>query len=100
MRRRFWLGIAAVTLVALGSLLAAFFVYSDDRSDFDRRQHDEATRAAHQMEAVAALSVDQLTSAAAFFRAEDRAQRDEGDGGNAEPEAAPHEGTAARDSQR
>jgi hypothetical protein len=54
MRRRFWLKIAAVTLVALGSVLAAIFVYSDDRSDFDQRQRDEALRAAHQMEAVAA----------------------------------------------
>ncbi|HXQ89132.1 MAG TPA: diguanylate cyclase [Solirubrobacterales bacterium] len=71
MRRRFWLGIAAVTLIALGSVLAAILVYSDDREDFDRMQRDEATRAAHQMEAVAGLSVGQLSSAAAFFKAED-----------------------------
>ena len=77
MRRRFWLGIAAVTLVALGSVIAAVLVYSDDQGDFDRRQHEEAMRAAHQMEAVAALSVDQLTSAAAFFRAEDDLSRHE-----------------------
>jgi len=76
-RRRFWLGIAAVTLVALGSVLAAILVYSDDRRDFDRMQQDEATRAAHQMEAVAGLSVDQLTSAAAFFQAEDDLSRHE-----------------------
>ncbi len=77
MRRRFWLGIAAVTLVALGSVLAAILVYSDDREDFDRMQRDEAIRAAHQMEAVAGLSVDQLTSAAAFFQAEDDLSRHE-----------------------
>jgi diguanylate cyclase (GGDEF)-like protein len=77
MRRRFWLGIAAVTLVALGSVLAAILVYSDDRSDFDRTERDEAARAAHQMEAVAGLSVDQLTSAAAFFKAEDDLSRHE-----------------------
>jgi len=77
MRRRFWLGIAAVTLVALGSVLAAFLVYSDDRSDFDRTEREEAARAAHQMEAVAGLSVDQLTSAAAFFKAEDDLSRHE-----------------------
>jgi len=76
-RRRFWLGIAAVTLVALGSVLAAVLVYSDDRRDFDRMQEDEATRAAHQMEAVAGLSVGQLTSAAAFFKAEDDLSRHE-----------------------
>jgi len=77
MRRRFWLGIAAVTLVALGSVLAAILVYSDDRSDFDRTEREEAARAAHQMEAVAGLSVDQLTSAAAFFKAEDDLSRHE-----------------------
>jgi diguanylate cyclase (GGDEF)-like protein len=77
MRSRFWLGIAAVTLVALGSVIAAVLVYSDDQGDFERRQHDEAMRAAHQMEAVVALSVDQLTSAAAFFRAEDDLSRHE-----------------------
>jgi diguanylate cyclase (GGDEF)-like protein len=77
MRRRFWLGIAAVMLVALGSVLAAILVYSDDREDFDRMQRDEALRAAHQMEAVAGLSVDQLTSAAAFFQAEDDLSRHE-----------------------
>jgi diguanylate cyclase (GGDEF)-like protein len=77
MRRRFWLGIAAVALVAIGSVLVALLVYADDRDDFDRRQQDEASRAAHQMEAVAGLSVDQLTSAAAFFKAEDDLSRHE-----------------------
>jgi diguanylate cyclase (GGDEF)-like protein len=77
MRRRFWLGIAAVTLVAVGSVLAAFVVYADDRDDFNQMQRDEALRAAHQMEAVAGLSVDQLTSAAAFFKAEDDLSRHE-----------------------
>jgi diguanylate cyclase (GGDEF)-like protein len=77
MRRRFWLGIVAVTLVALGSVLVAALVYIDDRDDFDRKQRDEAIRAAHQTEAVAGLSVDQLTSAAAFFKAEDDLSRHE-----------------------
>lgn len=77
MRRRFWLGIAAVLLVAAGSVLAAIFVYAEDRDDFDQRQRDEATRAAHQVEAVAGLSVGQLTSAAAFFKAEDDLSRHE-----------------------
>jgi diguanylate cyclase (GGDEF)-like protein len=76
-RRRFWLGIAAVSLVALGSVLAAILVYADDRGDLDRMERDEAGRAAHQMEAVAGLSVDQLTSAAAFFQAEDDLSRHE-----------------------
>ncbi|HEX7280063.1 MAG TPA: diguanylate cyclase [Solirubrobacterales bacterium] len=77
MRQRFWIGIVAVTLVALGSVLAAILVYADDRRDFDQRQQDEALRAAHQMEAVAGLSVGQLTSAAAFFKAEDDLSRHE-----------------------
>jgi diguanylate cyclase (GGDEF)-like protein len=70
-RGRFWLGIAAVTLVAVGSAAAAALVYHDDRGDFNDMQREEAMRAAHQMEAVAGLSVDQLDSAAAFFKAED-----------------------------
>jgi diguanylate cyclase (GGDEF)-like protein len=77
MRRRFWLGIAAVVLVAIGSVLVALLVYADDRDDFNQKQQDEAIRAAHQMEAVAGLSVDQLTSAAAFFKAEDDLSRHE-----------------------
>jgi diguanylate cyclase (GGDEF)-like protein len=77
MRKRFWLGIAAATLVAIGSVLAALLVYLDDRDDFHQMQREEAMRSAHQMEAVAALSVDQLTSAAAFFKAEDDLSRHE-----------------------
>lgn len=77
MRRRFWLGITAVVLVAIGSVLAAAVVYVDERDDFRQMQHEEALRAAHQMEAVAELSVDQLISAAAFFKAEDDLSRHE-----------------------
>ena len=70
MRLRFWIGLSAVLLLAAGSVIAALAVYSDDHADIDKMQREEATRAAHQTEAVAALSVGQLTSAAAFFRAE------------------------------
>jgi diguanylate cyclase (GGDEF)-like protein len=77
MRRRFWVGIAAVTLIALGSVAAAALVYDNDRDNFQAMQHEEAMRAAHQMEAVAGLSVDQLSSAAAFFKAEDDLSRHE-----------------------
>jgi diguanylate cyclase (GGDEF)-like protein len=76
-RRRFWLGMLAVTLVAVGSVLAAALVYHDDDQDFHQMQGEEAMRAAHQMEAVAGLSVDQLDSAAAFFKAEDDLSRHE-----------------------
>lgn len=72
MRRRFWLGIAAVTLVALGSVLAAVLVYDDDREDFGQMQREEAARAAHQAEAVAAVSVAKLSTAAAFARTQQR----------------------------
>ncbi|HEY5943294.1 MAG TPA: diguanylate cyclase [Solirubrobacterales bacterium] len=77
MRRRFWLGIAAVTLVALGSVLAAILVYADDREDFDQMQHEEAVRAAHQAEAVAAVSVGKLATAAAFAQTQNRVDRHE-----------------------
>ncbi|HEX5982792.1 MAG TPA: diguanylate cyclase [Solirubrobacterales bacterium] len=77
MRRNFWLGIVAVTLVAIGSVAAAAVVYLNDRDDFERMQREEASRAAHQMEAVAKLSVDQLATAAAFFQAEDDVSRHE-----------------------
>jgi diguanylate cyclase (GGDEF)-like protein len=77
LRRRFWLGMVAVALVALGSVAAAALVYLDDDHDFDQMQREEAARAAHQMEAVAGLSVDQLDSAAAFFKAEDDLSRHE-----------------------
>jgi diguanylate cyclase (GGDEF)-like protein len=76
-RRRFWLGITAVALIAVGSVVAAALVYIDDHDDFEQVQREEAMRAAHQMEAVAGLSVDQLTSAAAFFKAEDDLSRHE-----------------------
>jgi len=74
-RRRFWLGIAAVMLVALGSVLAAILVYDDDRDDFGQMQHEEAVRAAHQAEAVAAVSVAKLSTAAAFAQTQNRVGR-------------------------
>jgi diguanylate cyclase len=70
MRLRFWLGFIAVLLIAAGSVSAALIVHADDSADFHQMQRDEATRAARQAEAVAALSVGQLASAAAFFQAE------------------------------
>lgn len=70
MRLRFWLGFAAVVAIAIGSIAGALVVRSNDRANFKRRQQDEAVRSARQAQAVAALSVGQLTSAAAFYRAE------------------------------
>jgi diguanylate cyclase (GGDEF)-like protein len=70
MSLRFWIGIAAVALIALGSVTAALLVYANDRDDFHQMQQEEATRAAHQAEAVAALSIGKLSTAAAFSQAE------------------------------
>jgi diguanylate cyclase (GGDEF)-like protein len=70
MRLRFWIGLAAVLLIAAGSVAAALIVSADDSADFHASQRDEAVRAAHQSEAVASLSIGQLSSAAAFFQAE------------------------------
>ncbi len=70
MRFRFWLGLAAVLLVAAGSVAAALAVRAHDNADFERTQHDEAVRSARQAQATAALSLGQLASAAAFFQAE------------------------------
>jgi diguanylate cyclase (GGDEF)-like protein len=70
MRLRFWIGLTAVLLIAAGSVVAALLVHSNDEAQFHEMQQDEATRSAHQAEAVAALSIGQLSSAAAFFQAE------------------------------
>lgn len=70
MRLRFWIGLAAVLLIAAGSVTAALIVSADDSADFHASQRDEAVRAAHQAESVASLSIGQLASAAAFFQAE------------------------------
>jgi diguanylate cyclase len=70
MRLRFWIGLAAVLLLAAGSVAAALIVSSDDKADFHESQRDQAIRAARQAESVAGLSIGQLSSAAAFFQAE------------------------------
>lgn len=70
MRLRFWIGLTAVLLIAAGSVAAAVVAYRDDHADFHRMQEEEALRSARQAEAVAALSIGQLASAAAFFQAE------------------------------
>jgi diguanylate cyclase len=71
MRIRFWIGLVAVLLIAAGSVTAALIVSADDNDDFHANQRDQAVRAAHQAESVAALSIGQLASAAAFFEAEE-----------------------------
>jgi diguanylate cyclase (GGDEF)-like protein len=70
MRLRFWIGLTAVLVIAAGSVAAALVVHSNDEANFHNMQREEAARAAHQAEAVAALSIGQLSSAGAFFQAE------------------------------
>jgi diguanylate cyclase (GGDEF)-like protein len=70
MRLRLWIGISALLLIALGSAAAAALVHLHESDSFHRSQRQEAVRSARQAEAVAALSVGQLASAAAFFRAQ------------------------------
>ncbi|MFN8162466.1 MAG: diguanylate cyclase [Solirubrobacterales bacterium] len=67
---RSWIGLSAVLLIAAGSVVAALTVHANDQANFHKMQEDEATRSAHQAESVAALSISQLSSAAAFFQAE------------------------------
>jgi diguanylate cyclase (GGDEF)-like protein len=75
MRLRFWLGYAVVLALAAGSIAVALVVRDTESDAFERTQKNEAVRAAHQAEALAALSVGQLASAAAFYQAVDELTR-------------------------
>jgi len=77
MRLRFWIGLAAVAVIAVGSVAVALAVHANDSEDFHTMQQDEATRAAHQAESVAGLSVGELSSAAAFFQVDKSVSRHE-----------------------
>jgi diguanylate cyclase (GGDEF)-like protein len=79
MRLRFWLGFAVVVAIAVGSIAIALVVHARERDSFDTRQQGEAVRGAHQAEALAERSVGQLSSAAAFYRAEGHFSRHEFD---------------------
>jgi diguanylate cyclase (GGDEF)-like protein len=77
MRLRFWLGFAVVAAIAVGSIAIALVVHERERDSFETQQRGEADRAAHQAEALAGLSVGQLSSASAFYQAEGRFSRHE-----------------------
>jgi diguanylate cyclase (GGDEF)-like protein len=70
MRLRFWFGFGLVAAIAVGSITLSLVVHARESENFEKTQRGEATRAAHQAEALAALSVGQLASAAAFYKAE------------------------------
>jgi diguanylate cyclase (GGDEF)-like protein len=69
MRLRSFLGLAAVLAIAIGSIAGALVVRSHEHRAFERRQREEAVRAARQAESLARLSVGQLSSATAFYQA-------------------------------
>jgi len=77
MRTRFWISVAAVAAIAVGSVVAAIGVYLNDKNDFERVQGDDATQAAHQAEAVAALSIGKLSTAAAIVQTQGKVSRHE-----------------------
>jgi diguanylate cyclase (GGDEF)-like protein len=77
MRFRFVLGLLAVLMVALGSVVIALVIRSNEVDHFHTQQTDEALRSARQAEAVAQLSVGELATAAAFFQAEPNLTRHE-----------------------
>jgi diguanylate cyclase (GGDEF)-like protein len=79
MRLRFWFGFGLVAAIAIGSIAIALVVHARERDSFETTQRSEATRAAHQAEALAALSVGQLAGAAAFYQAEGAFSRHEFD---------------------
>lgn len=70
MRLRFLLGFIVVAAIAAGSLVLALIVHDRETDTFEQRQQAEAARSARQTEALAALSVGQLASVAAFYEAE------------------------------
>ncbi|HVY79201.1 MAG TPA: diguanylate cyclase [Solirubrobacterales bacterium] len=77
MRFRFWLGFAVAAAIAIGSIVLGLVVHARERDNFEAQQRNDAIRAAHQTEALAALSVGQLASASAFYQAEGRFSRHE-----------------------
>jgi diguanylate cyclase (GGDEF)-like protein len=79
MRLRFWFGFGLVAAIAAGSIVLALVVHARESDSFETKQRGEATRAAHQAEALAALSVGQLASATAFYQAEGTFNRHEFD---------------------
>jgi diguanylate cyclase (GGDEF)-like protein len=79
MRLRFWLGFAVVAAIAIGSVAIALVVHDRESDNFEQAQRAEAARSARQAEALAALSVGQLASAAAFYQAEGTFTRHEFD---------------------
>ncbi len=77
MRLRFWLGYAVVAAIAIGSLAIALIGHHREAQNFAQTQRNEAVRSARQAEALAALSVGQLSTVGAFFQADEHVSRHE-----------------------
>ena len=77
MLRSFYLGLVAVALVAAGSVLMALLVRSNELDRFHQQQREGAQRSARQAEAVAEVSIGELATAAAFFKAKEDLSRHE-----------------------
>jgi diguanylate cyclase (GGDEF)-like protein len=77
MRLRFALGLLAVLMVAVGSVVTALVVRSNEVDHFHALQQDEALRSSRQAEAVAQLSVGELATAVAFFQTQSDLSRHE-----------------------
>jgi diguanylate cyclase (GGDEF)-like protein len=71
MRLRFWIGLAAVAAIAMGSVVAALILRANEIDAFERQQRELVLRAADQAESLAGLSVGQLATAGAFFQTKD-----------------------------
>ncbi|HWH20282.1 MAG TPA: CHASE domain-containing protein, partial [Solirubrobacterales bacterium] len=70
MRLRFWIGLLAAVVVGAGAVVGSILVYNHDSDEFHTRQREEAQRAAKQAQAVGALTVGELASAASFIKAD------------------------------
>jgi diguanylate cyclase (GGDEF)-like protein len=77
MNTRFWIGLLAVCVIGVGSVVAALLVYDHDQDEFHLRQREEAVRAAHQAETVSEISVGEIASAAAFIKADGKLSKHE-----------------------
>lgn len=75
MRLRFWIGMAAVVLLAAGAIGAALIVHDNEGDSFRALQRQEAEEAAQRAQALAATGVGQLGAAAAILQAEGRLDR-------------------------
>jgi diguanylate cyclase (GGDEF)-like protein len=76
-RLPFGLGYGLALAVAVAAIVGALLLHGSEVRRFERVEHREAARAARQATAVAARSLDQLATVAAFFQADEQVSRRE-----------------------